>query len=79
MASKTDGLIQKISSNNITHSIASTAYGICETAATEPAKTVEMTGFTLLEGTTVHIKFINSNTAANPTLNINATGAKPIV
>ena len=79
MASKTDGLIQKISNNNITHSIASTAYGICETAAAEPAKTVEMIGFTLLEGTTIHIKFTYNNTVNSPTLNVNNTGAKPIV
>jgi len=38
-----------------------------------------MTGFTLIEGTTVHIKFTHNNTVANPTLNINSTGAKPIV
>jgi len=38
-----------------------------------------MTGFTLIEGTTVHIKFTHNNTVANPTLNINGTGAKPIV
>ena len=78
MASKVDGLVQKIKSGDTTHGVASTAYGVCEIAASEPAKTVDMTGFTLLEGTTLHIKFNNSNTAASPTLNVNGTGAKAI-
>jgi hypothetical protein len=38
-----------------------------------------MTNFILNEGVTVHIKFQYNNTASNPTLNINNTGAKPIV
>lgn len=78
MASKVNGLIQKIKSGNTTHNIASSAYGVCETAAGTAAKTVDMTGFTLLEGTTIHIKFNNANTAPSPTLNVNGTGAKVI-
>lgn len=38
-----------------------------------------MTGFTLITGITVHIKFLYKNTATSPTLNINNTGAKGIV
>jgi len=39
-----------------------------------------MTGFKLITGVTVHIKFTYSNAAENPpTLNINNTGAKSIV
>lgn len=79
MASKTNGLIQKIKPNATTYSIASTAYGVCETPANTDAKIVDMAGFTLLEGTTIHIKFTYNNTASSPTLNINNTGAKPIV
>ena len=80
MASKVSGLIQKINpGNNTEYSIASTAYGYCETAAATVAKTCEMTGFKLLEGTTIYIKFKYDNTASNPTLNVNGTGAKPIV
>lgn len=80
MASKVSGLIQKINpGNNTEYSIASTAYGYCETAEATAAKTCEMTGFNLLEGTTIYIKFKNANTASNPTLNVNNTGAKPIV
>jgi len=38
-----------------------------------------MTGFTLYEGVTIHIKFQYNNTASSPTLNVNDTGTKPIV
>ena len=80
MATKVNGLIQKVDPGNGTqYSIASTAYGYCETAAATAAKTVDMTGFTLLEGTTVHIRFKERNNVASPTLNINGTGAFPIV
>ena len=59
--------------------MASTAYGTCATAAATAAKAVLMDGFdTLLTGVTVHVLFQNSNTAENPTLNVNGTGDKPI-
>lgn len=57
---------------NITH------YGTCSTAAGTAAKTVSLTGFTLTTGAVVHVKFSNANTASNPTLNVNSTGAKNI-
>lgn len=38
-----------------------------------------MTGFALIQGVTLHIKFANGNSASNPTLNVNSTGAKPII
>lgn len=53
-------------------------YGICSTAAATVAKTVDITGFTLFTGATILVKFNNTNTAVNPTLNINSTGAKSI-
>ena len=66
MATKVNGLIQKVNPGNDTqYSIASTAYGYCQTAAATAAKVVDMTGFTLLEGTTIHVKFQYANTAAN--------------
>lgn len=79
------GTIAKVTAGGATHLIASSAYGECTTAAATAAKTVNITGdgtatipFTLLKGTTIHIKFSNANTAASPTLNVNSTGAKPI-
>lgn len=53
-------------------------YGTCSTAAATAAKTVSLSGFSLFTGVTVAVMFSNGNTAANPTLNINSTGAKPI-
>lgn len=80
MASIIDGLIEKIQVDNGTvQSLASTAYGVCTTGASVAAKVVDMTGFNLVDGVTVHIKFENENTATSPTLNINNTGAKSIV
>ena len=80
MASKITGYIGKLNPGNGTeYSLGSTAYGVCGTAAATAAKVVDMTGFTLMEGATIHVKFTYTNTAASPTLNVNSTGAKPIV
>lgn len=57
-------------------------YGISSTAAATADKvatiTPEVIGFLLYTGVVVSVKFTVTNTAANPTLNINETGAKPI-
>ena len=53
-------------------------YGTCSTAAATAAKTVDLTGFTLVTGAVVFVRFTVTNTATNPTLNVNGTGAKAI-
>ena len=53
-------------------------YGACSTAAGTAAKTVALSGFVLATGAEVTVKFSATNTAANPTLNVNSTGAKGI-
>ena len=53
-------------------------YGACSTAAATKAKTVTLSGFTLVTGAIVGVKFSYDNTAAAPTLNVNSTGAKSI-
>jgi hypothetical protein len=55
-------------------------FGICSTGASTAAKTVSITTgtFTLETGAKVTVKFSNLNTADNPTLNVNGTGAKNI-
>ena len=53
-------------------------YGTCSTAAGTAAKTVACNGFTLADGSEITVKFTVTNTAANPTLNVNSTGALPI-
>ena len=55
--------------------------GTCGTAAATAAKTVTTlnTDFVLKIGVEVYIKFTSGSTVANPTLNVNSTGALPIV
>lgn len=64
-------------SANITH------YGTCSTASDTAEKTVTVTGFVLETGARVTVKFLDSNTASNPTLNVHNgsgyTGAKAIM
>ena len=59
--------------------IGSTLYGTCDTEAATAAKVVTMANFDkLLTGVTIHVKFTYANGVANPTLNVNSTGAKNI-
>ncbi len=55
-------------------------YAVCSTAAATAAKTVSLTGFQLVNGAEITVRFTVTNTAAvaNLTLNINSTGAKSI-
>lgn len=55
-----------------------TNYGTCSTAAATAAKTVACTGFALVTGAEITVKFTVTNTAFSPTLNVNGTGAKAI-
>ena len=50
----------------------------CTTAGATAIKTVNCENYALKDGNNIYIKFSNANTAASPTLNINATGAKNI-
>ena len=71
-------IVEQIKIGGTSYNIASTAYAVCGSNADAPAKTADITGFVLISGVTVHIQFTNGNTATNPTLNINSTGAIPI-
>ena len=70
---------QTIKQNGVTGAT-SNRYCTCTTAAATAAKTASITSgtFTLEAGAHVIVKFSNANTASNPTLNINGTGAKNI-
>ncbi len=57
---------------------AKTSFAVCSTAAATAAKTVTASDFILRTGTMISVKFAYANTAANPTLNVNGTGAKSI-
>lgn len=53
----------------------------CTSAASTTAKVTTVTDqtFVLKYGSNIKVLFTNSNSASNPTLNINGTGAKPLV
>lgn len=57
------------------------AYGTCDTVAETAAKVVTIVdnpNWVLKVGSRIIVKFTNTNTASNPTLNVNNTGAKPV-
>lgn len=54
-------------------------YGVCSTASSTAAKTVNVgDGFVLETGVRVTVKFLETNNATGPSLNVNGTGAKGI-
>ena len=53
-------------------------YGVCSTPASSSTKTVAMPNFVLQPGAMVAVLFRVGNLVSEPTLNVNATGAKPI-
>lgn len=54
-------------------------YATCSTKAETAAKKATLVGsFTPVEGARIIVKFTITNTAANPNLNVNGTGPKPI-
>lgn len=57
-------------------SAAITHYGVCSTPAGTTAKTVSLTGFTLVTGARITVKFTTANTVSSPTLIVNGTPAK---
>lgn len=67
-------------STNATNALdrATYRYGTCSTAAGTAAKVVSLSGFKLYTGAQVTVLFTYANTVANPTLNVNSTGAKNI-
>lgn len=54
-------------------------YGVCSSSATYTTKTVTVDNFSLVEGVRVIVKFTNANSASSPKLNVNKTGAIPII
>ena len=55
-----------------------TSYVTCSTSASSSDKTAALTDFALDIGASIKVNFQYTNTALNPTLNVNDTGAKPI-
>lgn len=62
-----------------THLVGSNLYGVCNSEASAVTKVVELSDFDrFLVGVTIHVKFTYSNTAAEPKININSLGEKPM-
>lgn len=59
--------------------IASSAYAICDTPAATADKVIAMTGFNLMQGVTIHVKFVNANTATGVRLNVETSGLHPVI
>lgn len=82
--------VSRVTAGGLTNaSIAPSIYGYCTTGTATAAKVVNMysTANTpgaawdpadLFHGLTIFVRFQYANGAANPTLNVNSTGAKPI-
>ena len=81
MATGIGGFIDRlqVGSNGAIIAIGSSAYGTCSNNSSDTGKTAALPDFVLREGTTLHIKFTNGNTASSPTLNVGGTGAKPLI
>ena len=65
-------------SDTIDNLITQVGYYTCDTVANAAAKVLSVTNYELMAGGSIKIKFNNSNTADNVTLNINNNGAKPL-
>ena len=63
---------------NINYAFEKPYFGTCETAAATVAKVVTCSGFTLKTGSRIAVQFTNANSAGQPTMNVNSTGAKYI-
>lgn len=71
--------VGKINVSETEYPISATLYGECSTLASTAEKAVTLANFdTLMTGVAIAVKFLYSNTADNPTLNVNGTGAKSI-
>lgn len=63
-------IIEFVNVGGTAYNIASTAYAVCGQDATTPAKTINIDGFSLASGVTIHVKFTNAHTTGSPTLAI---------
>lgn len=77
--------IKQITVGSTTYDIkdakANIAYGTCSTAAATAAKVITVTdnaSWSLTAGSIITVMFSNTNTAQNPTFNVNSTGAKNV-
>ena len=72
-------VVQKADSIESTVQGLQAAYGTCVTPGATVEKTVSAANFKLFKGATISVKFSYANSAENPTMNVNGTGARRIV
>ena len=73
------GYVGNVKVNGILFPVGSMMYGTCTTAPSVAEKVVDIEAIDVLKaGLTIHVKFMSPNTAADPTMNVNELGAKPI-
>ena len=69
----------KVGSTNHNLVASNVAYGTCPTAAATAAKVITVSGgWELVAGAIISVKFTYTNSASNPTFNVNSTGAKSV-
>jgi len=69
---------RKVNGINFNGSVDISNYCVSSTAGNVAAKTATLSGFNKVSGASVFIKFANTNTVNNITLNINSSGAAPV-
>lgn len=62
----------------IDNTVVNIGYFTCDTAAGTAAKVLTVAGYSLFQGGSIKVKFLNRNTAGSATLNINSQGAKAL-
>lgn len=73
------GKVEKRVSDNENNILSTAVYGTCDTAGNVAAKVVDVpSGFVLRAGCVIGVRFANSNSASNVTLNVGNTGDKSI-
>lgn len=62
----------------IDNTVVNIGYFTCDTAADTAAKVLTVAGYSLFQGGSIKVKFLNRNTADSATFNINSQGAKAL-
>ena len=71
------GKVEKRVSDNENNILSTAVYGTCDTAGATAAKIVDVpSGFVLRAGCVIGVRFTNTNSASNVTLNVGGSGGK---
>lgn len=74
------GYVGKVRSGGVNHSVSASLFGYCNSLASEQIKQVTLPDCdALIEGMTIYVHFLYGNSAENPQMNVNGTGAAAIM